>query len=137
MHPSSCNYWMNCDCNKTYVRLLLLWVVTQCMLVVVYRCYCRVQPSSPLFVILKHDCLTYFPWEPFTAHTIPNITTLTPVSSITLGLLGPLKMESIGCPKTLGNNYRYMLCNSAEEWQPLLHHVWSLKIHKTCDLLSI
>jgi hypothetical protein len=49
MHPSNCNYWMTFDCNKTHVRSLLFWVVTQCMLVVVYQCYSGVQPFYSLF----------------------------------------------------------------------------------------
>jgi hypothetical protein len=40
-------------------------------------------------------------------------------------------MELIGCPKTLGNNYRYTLCNSTEEWWPPVHHGWSPKTLKT------
>jgi hypothetical protein len=41
----------------------------------------------PFFPVLQWDWVAYFPWEPVTTHTIPYITTLSPVHSILLGLL--------------------------------------------------
>ena len=47
----------------------------------------------PFFPMLQWDWVAYFPWEPVTTHTIPCITSLSPVHSILLGLLDHWKWD--------------------------------------------